>query len=73
LDLAIKKDAIFIASYGKQIQRIGDALIVSLKHVTLSNLPPDDKKGDSRFKCMLYVANVKHEHDAMHILRPPLA
>ena len=70
---AVEQDAISIASYGKQLGRIGDALIVLLRHVKLGPLPPDEEAAIVDLKCMLHeLANVKKEHGAKHVLWPPL-
>ncbi len=71
---ATELDAISVASYGKQLGRIGEALVVLLKHVKLGQLPPEEEKAIIDLKCMLHeLANVKKEHGAKHILWPPLA
>jgi hypothetical protein len=73
-DPAVERDALCIASYGKQLGRIGDALVVLLKHLPLSGLPPEDEKAILDLKCMLHeMANMKKAHGAKHILWPPLA
>ncbi len=68
-----ERDALLVASYGRQLGRIGDALIVMLKHVRLESLSPDEERAIIDLKCMLYdLAKVKEEHKAQHILWPPL-
>ncbi len=68
-----EQDAISVASYGKQLGRIGDALIVLLKHVKLEHLAPDEEAAIIDLKCMLHeMAKVKKEHGAKHILWPQL-
>ena len=69
-----EKAAICKASYGMQLGRIGDALIVLLRHV---QLPPDDKLAPEEahalrdLRRMLHdIADVKHKHGARHVLRP---
>jgi hypothetical protein len=73
-DTAIEKQVIADqASYGKQLGRIGDALVVLLKHVKLANLSADEEKAIIDLKCMLHeIASVKHARGAKHILWPPL-
>jgi hypothetical protein len=69
----IEKDALSVASYGKQLGRIGDALIVLLKNLPLKDLSADEEKAIVDLKCMLHeIANVKRAHEAKHILWPPL-
>jgi hypothetical protein len=69
----VEQDALSVASYGKQLGRIGDVLIVLLKHVKLGELLPAEEKAIVDLKCMLHeMANVKKEHGAKHILWPPL-
>lgn len=68
---AVEEDAISVASYGKQLGRIGDALIVLLKHVRLEHLSEIEEKAIADLKSMLYeLANVKQQHGAKHILWP---
>jgi hypothetical protein len=70
---ATEKDALSIASYGRQLGRIGDALIVLLKHVKLEHLSSDEEEAIVDLKCMLHeMAKLKKEHGAKHILWPPL-
>jgi len=73
-DPDIEKDAICKASYGMQLGRIGDALIVLLRYV---QLPPDDQLHPTErrtmhdLRSMLHeIANVKEKHGAKHVLRP---
>ncbi|WP_158746592.1 hypothetical protein [Acidisphaera sp. L21] len=67
----IEKDALSLASYGRQLGRIGDALIVLLRHITLKDLSAEEEKAIIDLKCMLHeMANVKAGHGAKHILRP---
>jgi hypothetical protein len=69
----LEPDAISVASYGKQLGRIGDVLIVLLKHVKLGELSPDEEKAIVDLKCMLHeLANVKKAHGVKHILWPSL-
>jgi hypothetical protein len=53
-----------VATYGKQLGRIGDALIVLLKHLNPpSLLSADEKKAIAALKDMLgKVAGVKEKH-----------
>jgi hypothetical protein len=70
---AIEKDALSdVASYGKQLGRIGDALIVLFRHLPDEDkLPDDEKKAIADLKSMLHeIANVKERHGATSVLRP---
>jgi hypothetical protein len=69
---AIEKDALSVASYGKQLGRIGDALIVLLKHVELvGTLSPEEEAAIRDLKSMLNeIANKKVAHGAKLVLRP---
>ena len=70
---AIETDALSdVASYGKQLGRIGDALIVLLRHLLHEDkLPDDEKKAIGDLKSMLHeIANVKERHGAKSVLRP---
>jgi hypothetical protein len=59
------------ASYGKQLGRIGEALIVLLNHVNLTNMTRDEEKAICDLKCMLHeIANVKDRYGAKLVLRP---
>lgn len=74
-DQAAEQDALTVASYGRQLGRIGDAMIVLLNvlHDRLENLKPDEAKAIVDLKCMLYeIANKKQDHGAKHILWPDL-
>jgi hypothetical protein len=61
-----------VASYGKQLGRIGDALIVLLKHFDPKGaLTAHEEKAIEDLKSMLHdIANVKERHGAKHVLRP---
>ncbi len=61
-----------VASYGRQLGRIGDALIVLLRHLPLgANLSAEDARAIADLKAMLHeIANVKERHGARHVLRP---
>lgn len=62
-----------VASYGKQLGRIGDALIVLLNRIEPKNLSADEAEAIIDLKCMLHeIANVKQAHGAKHILWPDL-
>ena len=68
LELEILKDA---GSYGRQLGRIGDALIVLLKHVKLDDLDAEEAKAIRDLKIMLdTVADVKARHGVNDPLRP---
>jgi hypothetical protein len=70
----IEKDAIArVASYGKQLGRIGDALLVLLRHLpATAQLSDAEAHAISDLKSMLHeIANVKEDHGARHVLRPP--
>jgi hypothetical protein len=69
----IEKDTLSdVASYGKQLGRIGDALIVLLRHFNPEEeLSHEEKKAISDLKSMLHeIANVKERHGARSVLRP---
>jgi len=60
-----------VASYGKQLGRIGDALIVLLKHLPAAHLSPDEAAAINDLKTMLReLAHTKEKHGAKHVLRP---
>jgi hypothetical protein len=70
---AIEKDALSVASYGKQLGRIGDALIVLLNRIKLTGLSPDEEEAIVDLKCMLHeIAKMKQAQGAKHILWPAL-
>ena len=67
----IERDAICKASYGMQLGRIGEALIVLLRHVKLADLSADEADAIHDLKCMLHeIANVKKKHGAKLVLAP---
>ena len=68
----IETDALTVASYGKQLGRIGDALIVLLKHFEhRDKLAPAEKQAISDLESMLNeIANKKVDHGAKLVLRP---
>jgi len=54
-----------VASYGKQLGRIGDAMVVLLKHVPMTKLSDEDKKAIADLRTMLAgIAEVKDRHAA---------
>ena len=71
LNPAIEADALSVASYGKQLGRIGEALIVLLKHLDLGKLSHDETRAIGDLKSMLNeIANKKVNHGAKLVLRP---
>jgi len=70
----IERDALCKASYGMQLGRIGEALIVLLRYVDLpadDTLHADERRAIHDLKHMLAdIASVKERHRAPHILRP---
>ena len=67
----IEKDALAIASYGKQLGRIGEVVAVILRHVDLNNLQHDEKAAIRDFNSMLNeIANKKESRGAKLVLRP---
>jgi hypothetical protein len=70
----IEKAAICKASYGMQLGRIGDALIVLLRYVQLppeDQLRPEERHALRDLKRMLDdIADVKEKHNAKHVVRP---
>jgi hypothetical protein len=70
-DPSIERDAICKASYGMQLGRIGDAVLVLLKHANFAGLSADDEKAIDDLKRMLHdIARVKQRHGAKHITWP---
>ncbi len=68
----IERDALSVASYGKQLGRIGDALMVLLRHAKLTHLSDNEKAAIRDLDSMLNeIANKKETHGAKLILRPP--
>ena len=67
-----EKAILSIASYGKQLGRIGDALIVLLRHLPAdASLSADERDALDDLKTMLReIATVKDQHGAHHVLRP---
>ena len=60
-----------VASYGKQLGRIGDALIVLMKHLDDTSLSIEEAHAIRDLKCMLHeIANVKEQHGSKRVLRP---
>ena len=68
---AIERDALSVASYGKQLGRIGDALIVLLRHFDHKyHLDPVEKQAIADLASMLNeIANVKEKHGSKPALR----
>jgi len=71
-DAAEKAVIVDVASYGKQLGRIGDALIVLLRHLPSDlELEPQERRAISDLRSMLReIADVKERHGAKHVLRP---
>jgi len=67
---ATEKDALTVASYGRQLGRIEDALIVLLKHIKLEALLPEEEKAIRDLKCMLHAIADKKEQHGAKVLRP---
>jgi len=61
-----------VASYGRQLGRMGDALVVLLKYASLpETLPEAERRAIDDLKRMLAdIADVKERHDAKLVLRP---
>jgi hypothetical protein len=70
-DPSIEKDAICKASYGMQLGRIGEALVVLLRQVKFEHLSADEEKSIEDLKRMLHdIAGMKHRYGAKHIIWP---
>jgi hypothetical protein len=53
-----------VGSYGKQLGKIGDALVVLLKHLPKAGLTDDDKKAVGELEDMLgKIADIKQRHN----------
>ena len=64
-DPATEKAVLDVASYGKQLGRIEDVLLVLLRHVDLTKVDPesDDGQAISDLRCMLNeIAKRKQRH-----------
>lgn len=61
-----------VGSYGKQLGRIGDAMLVLLKHFhPAGELSQDERRAIEDLTRMLAeVANVKHDHGASFVVSP---
>jgi hypothetical protein len=61
-----------VASYGKQLGRVEELLVVLLKYAALpADLPPDEARAVDDFKCLVRaIADIKQRHHAPHYLRP---
>jgi len=62
-----------VASYGSQLGRVEDALIVLLQHVKLQEdqLPRDQRRAIEDLRSMLNkIADAKEKSGAKHVLRP---
>ena len=58
-------------SYGRQLGRIGDALLVLLKHVNMEELTEDEAKAIRELKLMLEtVADIKERYGVKNVLKP---
>ena len=69
---ATEKDALSLASYGRQLGRIGDGLIVLLNHVKLEGLSKDEEEALVELKCMLrQIAKVKRKRDDSALVLTP--
>jgi hypothetical protein len=64
--------ALSVASYGKQLGRIGEALAVLLRHLPPNaNLDKDEQRAINDLKAMLEeIADVKQRHGAPFVIRP---
>ena len=58
-------------SYGRQLGRIGDALLVLLDRVDLGGLEEDQAEAIRELQLMLEaVADIKERHGVRHVLKP---
>ncbi len=71
-DPDIEKAALCKASYGMQLGRIGEAMIILLKHFEHEGkLTDDERRAIADLKRMLNdIADVKEKHNAKLVLRP---
>jgi hypothetical protein len=67
-----EKAVLAVASYGKQLGRIGDALLVLLRHLPAdAKLSEHEKDAIGDLKTMLReIARVKEEYGGKHVLKP---
>jgi hypothetical protein len=66
-----EKAAICKASYGMQLGRIGEALLVLLRHVDPKGLRPCEQKAIDDLKDMMHdIAKVKERYKVPHIIWP---
>jgi hypothetical protein len=61
------------ASYGMQLGRIGEALIVLLNHVNLTNMTRDEERAICDLKWIHEIADMKERYGAKLVLRPKRA
>jgi hypothetical protein len=67
----IEREALSVASYGKQLGRIGDVVLVLLRHVDLSRMSHEEKAAVRDLEWMLHeISNKKVAHGAKLVLRP---
>jgi hypothetical protein len=67
----IEKEALSVASYGKQLGRISEVLVVILKHLDVGNLSHNERAAIRDFNSMINeIANKKESHGAKLVLRP---
>jgi hypothetical protein len=61
-----------VASYGKQLGRMEELLVVLLKYAALPpDLPLEEARAVDDFKCLVRaIADIKDRHKAPHVLRP---
>jgi hypothetical protein len=60
-----------VASYGKQLGRVEELLLVLLEKIDLSGLTKDQTRAVDDFRQMATrIANIKERHKAPHIVRP---
>jgi hypothetical protein len=60
-----------VASYGKQLGRVEELLLVLLEKADLSGLTKDQTRAVDDFKRMATdIANIKERHQAPHVVRP---
>ncbi len=57
-----EREALSLASYGRQLGRIGDVLAILLDHPTLEGLSDEDKESIADLRCMLrQIAKVRRK------------
>ena len=71
-DAATEQEALTIASYGKQLGKMGEAVLVLLRHLpAIDKLPHEEQEAIREFRDMMRnIAKMKERRGSKFVLKP---